>query len=232
MVAEPSANLMSRAEIQFPQFGMKEQGVIIKMDTQVIGLRVLDKTTPLSKIVRGETGEVVFTLRGILHRFHVVHLSFQENVLLLGIGNVLRGPQLRGAERIDMAFRVSWRALRENSSHGSWRSGLTQDVSMTGAKIIIPPVIDIPNEMEALIYIDEEVKESVNYTLDRLNYVGGRVSSEPPVRARGKARHAAQLPDGRVALGVQFTRLTDVDKVRLQNCLLESQSMKRGGERG
>ncbi len=224
MSVEPTTNNPPLAEIRFSHINMKEEGIIIKMDTQVIGLRITDRQSPLSKVVRGEVGEVVFTVRGIFHRFQVVFLAFQENVLLLAIGNVLRGPQLRRAERVDMVLHVSWRALRNDGSYGAWYSGLTQDMSITGAKIIIPAMQEIPQELEALLYLSEEVKDDPRSELNRLNYARNTAPSEPPVKIRGRVRHFAQLPDTRITLGILFTRLSDVDRVRVQSRLLESQA--------
>ncbi len=214
------------AEIHFPLSGIKVTGVIVKMDTHVIGLRITAKPSVFSLIGEEEDGEVVFAVRGLLHRLQITYLSCQDGILLLGIGNILRGAQLRKAERVDVVVHVSWRAGRDDGSHGAWYSGFTEDISITGVKLLIPPPQEVPKQIEALIYLKNEVSSEAGGALEKLNISRHSNANEPPVKIRGSIRHVAQLPDGNVTLGVLFSRISDVDKVRVQNFLISCKQAK------
>lgn len=231
MPTEQNTNSPPLADIRFPNIGVNDAGVIVKMDTQVIGLRIANRQSALAQVARGEVGEVVFTLRGLLHRFQVVFLAYKENILLLSVGNVLRGPQLRKTDRIEMVIHVSWRTFRSDGSSGAWYSGLTQDISTTGVKLLIPTIQDIPQEIEALLYLSEEVVGNIENELNQLNHMRSSAPTEPPIKIRGRVRHYTSLPDTRIALGILFTRLSDVDRIRIQKYLFDSQSPKRNVER-
>jgi hypothetical protein len=98
-------------------------------------------------------------------------------------------------------------------------------------KLVIPAVQDIPCEIDALLYLSDEDEEEANSELNRLNHVRSAATSEPPVKMRGRVKHSAILPDTRIALGILFTRLTDVDRVRIQSCLFVRRHGRHGLER-
>ncbi len=226
MLTEPNRNSPSYAKIRFPRMGLKDVGVIVQMNTEVIGLRMSEDVPYWKDVPVGEAGELTVTVQGAFHRFQFGLVGYSENTLLLSIANALRHAEHRQVERVEVCLRSAWRALRSDGSCGAWCQGATQDLSFAGVRLLIPSVQSVPSSIEALLYLSENAAEKQgaaegHIPQNRLAYSQTLAPAEPPVKIRGAVRHYSYLADGGASLGLSFTRVSDLDTLRLKRFLSE-----------
>ncbi len=216
-----------QAEVRFPCIGVRETGLITQMDTDIIALSLPTGSTTLKRVPQGEEGEVIIIVQEIIHRCQVVFTEFHNNTLVVEIGHILRSYQNRTTDRIKATMPVSWRVRRDGKLCGAWYAGQTQDISASGVRLLLPYLLEIPQNIEMLLYIGSSPMSDLGKPSNVRQISRRDGAQEAPIKIVGKVRHFSPYIGSYMSVGLSFTTITDVDKIRLIGHLI---SYKYGNE--
>ncbi len=219
------------AEVVFPASLVRCAGYIVYLDSSTISVRVVDAPSILSNTAKGEEGNISFSVKGFLHVVHAQFVCFDDEVVNCVLSFLEYGFQQRKARRVPITVRTSWRVTHSNNIHSAWFDGVTEDLSVTGMLLNVPQPSDVPYQIEALLNLSMDV-----YSLpgDRVLDPGKPRATLPEfqeIRVRGRVKHAKPLPFGKVGLGIFFTRIADLDKLRLLRFLADRTEEIEANER-
>jgi hypothetical protein len=209
------------AEIVFPEYGIKATGGIVSMDTHHFGILLYEGLEAFAHLPREAEGALFFTFKGFLHEVAVRFAQIADQTILVEIVRVLYSKQLRKSPRITISLVAPWRVYHSTSLYSAWLEGLTEDISATGMRLIVPTPTEVPRQIEAMVNIHLDAKVLENRTFDEVYRKKSIRTEGQPIKIRGTVKHAKQLPNGLTAFGVLFSKVADVDRMRLLRFLAD-----------
>lgn len=211
------------AEVMFPASMTRCLGKIVALSADSISVSISDAERVLRSTVKSEEGEISFSLNGVLHVAYVQFSTLEAGTgtLHCALSHLEYGIQQRRARRVSVAVRAAWRVAHGGNIFSAWSEGITQDISTAGMRLVVPAMLENPHQIEVLLYLnieisavqDESALEPTRRRSSTLDY--------QEIRLRGSVKHMAQLPFGKAALGISFTRISDLDKLRLLRFLAD-----------
>ena len=209
------------AEIVFPEYGIKALGGIVSMDTYHFGILITEGLEAFAQLPKEAEGSLFFTFKGFLHQAVVRFSQMDENTALVEIVQVLYSKQHRKSPRITISLVAPWRVYHSTNLCSAWLEGVTEDISATGMRLIVPNPQEIPHQIEAMVNIHLDAQALENRTFDEAYRRKNNRSEGQPIKIRGTVKHAKPLPNGLVAFGVLFSKMADIDRMRLLRFLAD-----------
>ncbi len=153
-------------------------------------------------------------------------------VRLLFTAGVQSVPRRRHA-RVAIALDVNYRLVQDTGCFGSWRCGISTDVSFGGMGLIIESGYEAPRNIEVIFTLPDHSPESqlgaaqggedqseiLKLMAPNRSATQRGQTKEKPIRASARVCTQHPLPDGRTALGLSFTSVPPADQVRLERFL-------------
>ena len=134
----------------------------------------------------------------------------------------------RRQTRMAIDLDISYRHIQDNGCYGSWRSGVTRDVSANGMCLLIEAGFEIPRKVELLINLPGQTADShpssahseiLSMAAPARPAAARAPGSERPVKAIARVAGHRLIESGQIALGLAYNTVSLSDEARLTRFL-------------
>jgi c-di-GMP-binding flagellar brake protein YcgR len=203
------------AEMKFPQFAINLYGRVEQMNRASIRIRL--DTEPVGEYILrpGNEAQLMVVAKGVIYRANVSVMESALPRVTMQFAAPPSAVQRRNAGRRDCDLAVSLRTRNESGYVGAWQEARATDISSSGMRVVFEQRIGIAGEVELQFLLDGSMAFLQNGSTE--DYAdSSRLSPEMrPVKATARVAHKAMLPDGRLAVGLSFRKVSSFDQLRL-----------------
>src|SRR5262249_19782157 len=134
-------------EIHLPESSLRLYGNVTSLDKQKITVR-LDAPPPTPDVLRPEmgVGVMISTSQALYQATGQVIRALNTDLELLLTKTQCR--TVRREQRLAISIPVSYRAVYDRESPGTWNAGTITNISLGGLGLSLTPSLDIPPVME------------------------------------------------------------------------------------
>lgn len=218
-------NVSHLAEIKYPTLGFSLYGVVQQMGPQQMSL--LLQTTPVNPEAFSPAMpvDVMIVVKGTVHAARMQVMSSQENRLSLAFVSSLQEVQRRAEARYECSLPASFRPIHSSGCFGIWNEARVYDISLGGMRLEFDPTLEIPRRIEILFKLSDpshQGRSSARVYGDEGLELVSAAEENYLIRCTGRVCHSRVTPYGRVSVGVAFTKMGAMDKLKLARFLSEA----------
>ena len=185
---------------------MSRGSIRIRLDTEPVGEHVLRV---------GTEAQLMVVAKGVIYRATVNVLESALPRVTMQFCAPPSAVQRRNTNRRVCDLPVTLRTRSESGCMSAWHEARATDISSSGMRVVFERRIGIAGEVEAQFVLDNSLMLQSNESAEE--YAGSsRVSPEMrPVKVTARVAHKAMLPDGRLAVGLSFRKVSSFNQLRL-----------------
>ena len=203
-------------------------GTVTQMSAQDIDIRM--HTMPMSNehCAAGTDASLVVLAQNKIFTASTQVVAYNSADVKLRFTSARATLRQRRQTRVAVELDISYRHIQDNGCYGSWRSGVTKDISTNGMCLIIEAGFEIARKIELLINLPGQAAESQpgSAHCDILNMVAPAQQAtarapgnERPVKAIARVASHRLIESGRIALGIAYNTVSLSDEARLTRFL-------------
>jgi c-di-GMP-binding flagellar brake protein YcgR len=209
------------AEFRFPEHRFETAGQVSSMDAGHLTVRFDSLNGLPPALSLPARVEVYFMTKGVLRVLGAQLQSLQENIGQLSISEPVRQLHVRKDKRYPLRLPIDFRVARGSQFTPIWQKAVTQDISIGGMCMELPPHIDVPKRIEVIFNLLDVWMQSL-WQQEKLHrdVRDLDVSEELKIiRTQGKVCDAWKTDEGKILLGLQFLTLDRPERLRLARIL-------------
>ena len=222
------------AVLRFPAQDASLHGTVTSMSTQDINVRLNSSPLPDNLFAKGTCADLVVLARDLMYTAATEVMAEKHGIVRLQFTTGVHTVPRRRHARVAVALEVNFRIVQDTGCFGSWRRGVTKDISFGGMCLVIETGFEAPRNIEVIFALPnysiesqleaapggEEHSEILKLVaLNRSAAQRAPNNKEKPIRTSARVCKHFLLPEGRTALGLAFTAVNPADQVRLERFL-------------
>jgi hypothetical protein len=207
-------------ELFFPGPNVSLIGALLESGTDGANVQVAPGNISVDQIPIGQPLFVSLPSGAMVLQTPALVAGCARDTLILRYTGPGRLVQRRKSRRFPCAIPVNYRAIRDGQSHGAWKHAVTEDASEGGLALMIEGHLAFPTVVELQLALPgqaERFDASWPHGLDESHVRGDEVSGL--VRFTGRACHGRFRPDGTTSVGVKFSAVNPIARLRLMRYL-------------
>ncbi len=226
-------NQPATAALQFPEQDSRLYGTVTRMSAQDISVRLDVAPHSYERFAAGTGAGLIVLARDMMYSTATEVVEATGGDVRLLFTSVVTATQRRRHLRVAFELGVSFRLVQDDGCFGSWRSGVSKDISAGGMGLIVAAGFEAPRYVEVLFMLPDPNFEplpagamGMNTHVEMLQLVPTDRSTtqrtpnkERPIKASARVCNHRPLPNGQIALGIAFTAVSPNDQVRLTRFL-------------
>ena len=217
-------NRPATAVLRFAANDENLYGTVTHMTAQDIQIRM--HTMPMSSdhYATGTDASLVVLAQNKIFTASTEVVSSKSADVRLRFTSARTTLQQRRQSRVAVELDISYRHIQENGCYGSWRSGVTRDVSANGMCLVIEPGFEIPRKIELLIglpgqkadsQLGSDHSEGLSLVAPARQATERSPSNERPIKAIARVTSQRPIETGHLALGLAYNTVSLGDEARL-----------------
>ncbi|HLJ55633.1 MAG TPA: PilZ domain-containing protein [Chthonomonadaceae bacterium] len=186
----------------------------------------------MTVLKRGSRADLTVIARDLMYTTCTEIVTTVGSDLQLRMLEPVRAVQRRRHTRILISLAVNFRHMQASGCYGSWRSGVTMDVSAGGMCLVVEAGFETPRSVELLFNLPDPTMESTpgvpvdpsDAEILRLMAVSRGSAQrgqnkERSIRALARVSRYTRIPEHRATMGLAFLTVSPTDQARLERFL-------------
>lgn len=216
-------------ELKFADHGTSLYGAMRQMNQVGIVVQLLEPSMAAGLLAHDTEVEMTVAVRTRVFQAATRIENVDRGLVRLRFTGPVRTIERRKELRLPVEIDVAYRAIHSDVCAGPWKHGVSRDLSFNGLRLEIESGPPIPNKLELMfalpdsaraanlsaVFCAEEEAEPASARRGRRSAKPGAQPLEKPVRATGRVTNCRTIEDGNRLLGLAFTVLSALDRMRL-----------------